>query len=179
MRFKGSLNTRPAMTMLACLQRASLFRSGSRSSAGAFRSDVQIPMSLGKSGPSDRSPSNGAPGPSKISLAVLAIALGLLVALVASLYPPHPKLKPAPLEAYPPGCLKLRHNFTPTNITEIPDLSGNKLSAPAQNRVLLRVNMEPCTCGCNHSIADCRLTNPSCETSRKLIEQEVAAGKGR
>lgn len=143
------------------------------------QSGMLIPMSLEKPGPSDRSSTDSRTGPSKISLAALAIALGLLVALVASLYPPHPKLKPAPLEAYPSGCLKLRHNFTPTNITEVPDLSGNKLSAPVQNRVLLRVNMEPCSCGCNHSIADCRLTNPSCETSRKLIQQEVAAGKGR
>ncbi|HET7099589.1 MAG TPA: hypothetical protein VFJ52_00445 [Terriglobia bacterium] len=123
--------------------------------------------------PSDRSPAASPAGPGKGSLIALAVTLGLLAVLVASLYPARSKLKPAPLQVYAPGCLKLRRTFIATNITEVPDLSRSALPARAQTRALFRINMESCSCGCNHSVADCRLTNPSCQASRNLLQQEV------
>lgn len=130
-------------------------------------------MSPRKLDPNDGSSARNPSSPGKVSLIALAVTLGLLAVLVASLYPARSKLRPAPLQVYAPGCLKLRRTFIATNITEVPGLSRSALPARAQKRALFRINMESCSCGCNHSVADCRLTNPSCQASRKLLQQEV------
>jgi thiol-disulfide isomerase/thioredoxin len=65
--------------------------------------------------------------------------------------------------------------------TEIPGVSFKGLT-PAQRKLALkRMNTEHCTCGCNLTIAQCRLTDPSCLTSQRLAEQivaEIRAGAG-
>jgi len=113
-------------------------------------------------------------GPSRASLIFLAVILALLVALVAAFYPSMPHLTPAPLVAYPPGCIPASQVFVPTNVTRFPDPGLQSLPASAKNRAMLRINMEPCSCGCSQSIVACRLSNPQCATSRKLLEQAVA-----
>jgi thiol-disulfide isomerase/thioredoxin len=58
--------------------------------------------------------------------------------------------------------------------TEIPGVSFKGLT-PAQKKLALkRMNLEHCTCGCNLTIAQCRLTDPSCLTSLRLAEKIVA-----
>jgi thiol-disulfide isomerase/thioredoxin len=64
--------------------------------------------------------------------------------------------------------------------TSIPGVSFAGLT-PAQKKLALkRMNSEHCTCGCNLTIAECRLTDPSCLTSQKLAQKivdEIRAGK--
>ncbi len=100
------------------------------------------------------------------SVGLVALTIALLGVLVAALNPPQPHLSPAPLRPIPPGCAKGPLDFTPTNLTEIPGLSLEAADREARNRALLRLNMEPCSCGCSQSLAACRASTPSCETSR-------------
>ncbi|MGH9689033.1 MAG: TlpA disulfide reductase family protein [Candidatus Acidiferrales bacterium] len=64
--------------------------------------------------------------------------------------------------------------------TSIPGVSFKGLT-PAQKKLALkRMNMKHCTCGCNLTVAECRITDPSCLTSQKLAQQivdEIRAGK--
>jgi thiol-disulfide isomerase/thioredoxin len=64
--------------------------------------------------------------------------------------------------------------------TEIPgvDLAG---VTPAQKEtVLKRLNTEKCTCGCDRTLAQCRIEDPTCQTSlpaAKKVAAEVTGGK--
>jgi thiol-disulfide isomerase/thioredoxin len=63
--------------------------------------------------------------------------------------------------------------------TQIPGVSFTGLTAAQKKLALKRMNSERCTCGCNLTIAQCRITDPSCATSQKLAQQivdEVRAG---
>lgn len=64
--------------------------------------------------------------------------------------------------------------------TSIPGVSFAGLN-PAQKKLALKLmNSQHCTCGCNLTIAECRLTDPGCTTSQKLAQKivdEVRAGK--
>ncbi len=58
------------------------------------------------------------------------------------------------------------------------DLSG--LSPSAQKAALAILRSEGCSCGCNQKIAECRMKDQSCATSRRLagfVIQELHAGK--
>jgi protein-disulfide isomerase len=58
------------------------------------------------------------------------------------------------------------------------DLSG--LSPAAQKAALAILRSEGCNCGCNQKIAECRMKDQSCGTSRRLagfVIQELNAGK--
>lgn len=115
-------------------------------------------------------------------MALVAVTLALLAALVWALNPSRPGLKPAPLRPQPLGCPRSAQEFTPTNITELPDLASTTLSEDQKYRALFRLNMEPCPCGCGMSVAACRLSHPTCETSKELarkIVAEVEGEKGR
>ncbi len=133
---------------------------------------------------SSEPPAEGAGrGPSPGSVAQVAVTLALLAALVWWLHPSQPNFTPAPLDPQPQECLKVPREFVPTNIT---DLSGGELDAlpvARKNHAVFRMNMQPCTCGCNLSVADCRVSSPSCKVSpqlaKKLIEEERAATQAR
>ncbi len=103
--------------------------------------------------------------------------IALLAALVWAMTPSQPRITPAPLDPVSAGCLKGPTDFQPTNITDIsgPGLEG--LGQAQRNRVLLRLNMEPCTCGCGSSIAACRVLNRDCMTSRDLVQKVVSEEK--
>lgn len=57
--------------------------------------------------------------------------------------------------------------------TDIPGVSFKGLT-PAQKKLALKeMNSQHCTCGCNLTIAQCRITDSSCLTSQKLAQKIV------
>ncbi|MGD0964165.1 MAG: TlpA disulfide reductase family protein [Candidatus Acidiferrales bacterium] len=63
--------------------------------------------------------------------------------------------------------------------TELPDVDMKGLTAEQKTAVLKRLNSESCTCGCNLTIAQCRINDSSCAISTKLaadIVNQVRAG---
>jgi len=63
--------------------------------------------------------------------------------------------------------------------TELPDVDMTGLTAAQKTAVLKRLNSESCTCGCNLTIAQCRINDSSCAISTKLaadIVNEVKIG---
>ncbi|MGH9455576.1 MAG: hypothetical protein ACRD2O_16570, partial [Terriglobia bacterium] len=102
--------------------------------------------------------------PSRTAIGFVAVTIILLGALVWGMRPAHPHLTPAPLQPPAPGCPRTSPTFVPTNITSLRDSALQALPSSVRNRVLLRANMEPCTCGCAMSIASCRASQPRCET---------------
>ncbi|MGH9718468.1 MAG: TlpA family protein disulfide reductase [Candidatus Acidiferrales bacterium] len=64
--------------------------------------------------------------------------------------------------------------------TSIPGVSFKGLTAAQRKLALKRMNTEHCTCGCNLTVAECRITDPGCAASQKLAQQivdEIRAGK--
>jgi protein-disulfide isomerase len=58
------------------------------------------------------------------------------------------------------------------------DFSG--LSKPQQSAVLAVLRTEPCACGCDMKVAECRVKDPACGVSRRLAAfaiRDAAAGK--
>ncbi|MGH9377605.1 MAG: hypothetical protein ACRD1I_02275 [Terriglobia bacterium] len=120
----------------------------------------------------------GKAGPSRASVILLVAVLLSMGALAASFYPRHVHFVPAPLIAHLPGCVILKSNFIPTDVTEVPFAPVNALPAETKNRVLLHLNTTPCSCGCAQSVVACLLKNPQCKASPELLKQELAnAGK--
>jgi hypothetical protein len=131
-------------------------------------------MSSSESNPNEP----GAPGPAPASprsaVVWVVVTLALLTALVWGLTPARFSYKPAPLQPPAAGCPKIGGEFVPTDYTEVPGLKWEGLSAQQKNRVLLRLNMEPCSCGCNVSIASCLVNHPQCQTCKGLAEKILA-----
>src|SRR5215472_11665825 len=108
---------------------------------------------------------------------LVALTMILLGALVWALSPRRPKLTPAPLRPPLPACARLRPEFIPSSVTEFPDsaLAGvEQLADREKYRALYRLNLEPCTCGCMLSIAECRVTNLVCQTSKRMGQEVVS-----
>jgi thiol-disulfide isomerase/thioredoxin len=64
--------------------------------------------------------------------------------------------------------------------TSVPGVSFAGLNQNQKKLALKIMNSEHCTCGCNLTIAECRITDPSCTTSQKLAQKivdEIRAGK--
>jgi thiol-disulfide isomerase/thioredoxin len=57
--------------------------------------------------------------------------------------------------------------------TELPGVDLTGLSAEQRKAALKKMNSENCTCGCNLTIAECRINDATCETSRKLATNIV------
>ncbi len=59
--------------------------------------------------------------------------------------------------------------------TSIPGVDLASLTPAQKALALKRMNEENCTCGCKQSIANCRIDDPTCETSlplaKKIVEQ--------
>lgn len=63
--------------------------------------------------------------------------------------------------------------------TSIPGVSMKGLTTAQKKLALKLMNSQHCTCGCNLTIAQCRITDPDCATSQKLAQRivdEVRAG---
>jgi hypothetical protein len=118
-----------------------------------------------------RPPQHGRPG--RRPALTAAAALALLAVLVWGLNPRQPELRPAPLKPPQSACAPTASDFTPSNLTDIPDKTVADLPDAVSNRVLLRLNMEPCSCGCKQSLAMCRAANPRCPVSPQALEAIV------
>ena len=131
--------------------------------------------------PDNSSPNEPQPARAAVSsrgaVIYLFITMAALAAFVWAVRPNGPKVKPAPLRAEEAPCPHLEGEFTPTNFTELPGLQLDSLSKEHRNHVLLRLNMEPCPCGCNISIAYCLLSHPRCQKCRELAQEIIAEGR--
>jgi hypothetical protein len=136
---------------------------------------------------SNESNSSSTPTPPQLdgkrrgSAGLVALSLVLLAGLVWAMAPGRPKFAPAPLREVPSGCALKAPDFVPSDATEIVGLDLSSLTATQKNHVLYRLNMEPCPCGCNNSIAACRANHPTCPVNKDLVEkiiaEETAVGK--
>jgi hypothetical protein len=128
-------------------------------------SDKTSPNEPGAAGPPDSS--RGAVVYPLVTLAVLA-------AFVWALRPDRPNVQPASLRPPDAACPLLGGQFTPTNFTELPGLELASLSPERRNHALLRLNFEPCPCGCNTSIAYCLASHAHCGKCKELAQQILA-----
>jgi len=118
------------------------------------------------------------PDASRGAVIYLIVTLLALAALVWELKPDRPNVQPAPLHPQDSACLQVAGQFTPTNITELPGLDLASLSKERRNHVLLRLNMEPCACGCNGSIAFCLVSHLRCAACKQRANEIIAEEQG-
>jgi thiol-disulfide isomerase/thioredoxin len=62
--------------------------------------------------------------------------------------------------------------------TEIPGLDLAALGPEARRAALVKLNSDKCTCGCELTLAACRINDPACEVSLPLAKKVVAAVGG-
>jgi thiol-disulfide isomerase/thioredoxin len=74
-------------------------------------------------------------------------------------------------EVDPVQGLKLDNGAQALNI---PGVDLSKLSAAKRTEALEKLNAKPCTCGCDLTVARCRVDDPSCGISLPLARQIVA-----
>jgi hypothetical protein len=120
----------------------------------------------------------GPPDTSRGAAIYLIVILVALAALVWELKPDRPNVQPAPLQPQDTTCPQATGQFTPTNITDLPGLDLASLSRERRNHVLLRLNMEPCACGCNGSVAFCLANHARCEECRQRAKEIIAEEQG-
>jgi thiol-disulfide isomerase/thioredoxin len=58
--------------------------------------------------------------------------------------------------------------------TDVPGLSLDKLKPTQKTAALKRLNAEQCTCGCGLTVAQCRINDPTCQTSLPIAQKIVA-----
>jgi len=114
------------------------------------------------------------PGPSAGPVLYLLVTLGVLAVFVWTLRPARPNVQPAPLRPQAGVCPRMGGQFTPTNFTDVPGLELASLSKERRNRVLLRLNMEVCPCGCNSSVAACLVSHTACARCKDRAKEIIA-----
>jgi thiol-disulfide isomerase/thioredoxin len=57
--------------------------------------------------------------------------------------------------------------------TEIPGVDLTRLTPDQRMAALQKLNTDPCTCGCENTLAKCRIDDPKCETSLPLAQRVV------
>jgi thiol-disulfide isomerase/thioredoxin len=57
--------------------------------------------------------------------------------------------------------------------TELPDVDLSGLTAEQKKEALHRLNAETCTCGCNLTLAECRINDSSCPVSKPAANEVV------
>jgi cytochrome c biogenesis protein CcmG/thiol:disulfide interchange protein DsbE len=57
--------------------------------------------------------------------------------------------------------------------TEIPGVDLKRLSPERRSAAIQKLNTDPCTCGCENTIAKCRIDDPKCETSLPIAQRIV------
>jgi hypothetical protein len=110
---------------------------------------------------------------------LVVITLILLAGLVWAMWPGRARFAPAPLRPVPKGCPMTTSAFVPTDATEVPAVDSQGLSPEQRNRVLFRLNMEPCSCGCNNSVIACRANHPTCPLGDSLVNKIIAEERGQ
>jgi thiol-disulfide isomerase/thioredoxin len=63
--------------------------------------------------------------------------------------------------------------------TKIPGVDLDSLSPAARAECLTELNTEHCTCGCNLTLAACRINDPTCSISLPLAQKIAAAAAAR
>jgi len=63
--------------------------------------------------------------------------------------------------------------------TEVPGVDMSGLSEDQKKEALKRMNSESCTCGCDLTIAQCRINDESCDVSKDLAAQIVKEVAGK
>lgn len=133
--------------------------------------------------PSDESNSSSAPAPETPAkkpvnpVGLVVLSLLLMAGLVWVMAPTRARFQPAPLRPPPAGCPRTAADFVPSDVTDMPNEGFRALTPAQRNHVLFRLNMEPCPCGCNTSIAVCRLSHPSCPVCNDLADKIIAEEK--
>jgi hypothetical protein len=127
---------------------------------------------------SSSTPSPEPAGKPRGSTGMVALSLVLLAGLVWAMGPGRARFVPAPLRPLPAGCPQAAPDFVPSDATEIPGVDLSALSSAQKNHLLFRLNMEPCPCGCNASIAACRIGHHACPVCKDLVEKMVAEETG-
>jgi len=111
---------------------------------------------------------------------LVGLLLILLSVLVWAIAPGRTRLAPAPLKSLPPGCPHRVADFVPSDVTEVPGIDLGTLPPVQRNHLLFRLNMEPCPCGCNTSVAACLAQHRTCsecqDLARKMLAEERASG---
>lgn len=131
-------------------------------------------MSSNESNSNSALPPTAPEGKLRSSAGLVALSLILLAGLVWAMAPARAKFEPAPLRPAPAGCPQTAADFVPSDATEVPGVDWSSLSKAQRNHVLYRLNMEPCPCSCNSSIAACRINHPTCPLCKDLVEKIVA-----
>jgi len=62
-------------------------------------------------------------------------------------------------------------------VTSIPGIDLSKLTKEQRVAAITKLNDEPCTCGCNQTVARCRVDDPTCPVSLPRAKELVAAIK--
>lgn len=62
--------------------------------------------------------------------------------------------------------------------TELPGVDLSRLTQQQKNAALRRFNAETCTCGCNYTLAQCRIWDSACAVSRAATEKIVKEVQG-
>jgi thiol-disulfide isomerase/thioredoxin len=57
--------------------------------------------------------------------------------------------------------------------TEIPGVDLTRLTPEQRMAALQKLNTDPCTCGCENTLAKCRIDDPKCATSLPLAQRVV------
>jgi hypothetical protein len=136
-------------------------------------------MSSDESNLSSAPPARPPEGKPRSSAGMVALSVILLGGLVWAIAPGRARFTPAPLRPVTTGCPHTAPDFTPSDITEISGVDLSSFSTEHRNHLLYRLNMEPCPCKCNVSVAICRMGHPNCplcgELVKKMVEDERAA----
>src|SRR5262249_4542112 len=63
--------------------------------------------------------------------------------------------------------------------TEIPGVDLTTVTSKQKEDILKRLNTEKCTCGCDRTLAQCRIEDPSCQTSLPAAKKVAAEVVGK
>jgi thiol-disulfide isomerase/thioredoxin len=63
-------------------------------------------------------------------------------------------------------------------VTTIPGIDMSKMTKEQRIAAITKLNDEPCTCGCNQTLARCRVDDPSCPVSLPRAKELVAGITG-
>lgn len=135
-------------------------------------------MSSNESNSSNAPPPAAPDGKPRSPAGMVVLSLVLLGALVWAMGPGRAKFQPSPLRTVPADCAQSAPDFVPSDATAVPGVDLNSLSNAQRNHILFRLNMEPCPCGCNISIASCRIGHHTCPVCKGLVEKIVVEETG-
>ena len=62
-------------------------------------------------------------------------------------------------------------------VTSIPGIDLSKMSKDQRIAAITKLNDEPCTCGCNQTVARCRVDDPTCPVSLPRAKELIAGIK--